>query len=562
MHRIKSTQLNLIWRLLLALAIALPASLTAGVSDVQAGGIPFFGLIPAVIKRNRVYTTANAFIKDKAQYYDALRDTAAQQLLDRELTFGLRDNQVAAYIKVVALLEQERDSMYDFAESEKKAARDEFIDVLQDELTNAMLATTPATRVLGAMTEGINSSQGFVESIISKLTGNAGGAFADLAKIRRIGDRMTIVGQIFGGNVGKSIQKAGTKISRLASPTDSIESDLIKIQGELGALAGLVRGLQDRGYKPTASQTTREVAIHLVTGESTNPAIEAIADMLVAKHGGDGNLRDRARDIMLGNASARCRAKVEQIRRVVFRLETEPAAEDTSDIGDFPACETVDIAGMVEEIEQLGEAEESPSEDPDQVTSGDDPESVQPDQSDPSQPPDPGSAESGSTSSSSEYVWVLTNTEVNVDNAKSAFFGGGQDLTWFGEARFEGKSLVFGYSANNFSVNDVEVDHGYEYHDVTVSVDFDSPPARLEPGQQINLNASASQSGTVNEGGNGIGLIFQYSQNKVALDPLLYYSPWDPNFNGVSTGSWDFTAPSASEGGEFQFSAGLWNSPP
>jgi len=549
MHRIKINHKKKLWRILLVLVIVLPSTLTIGVTDVQAGGgpIPLLGLFAGMIKRNKVYRTANAFIKDRAQYYDALRDTARQQLLDREMTFGLRKNQVAAYSKVVALIEQERDSMYDFAESEKKAARDDFMDVLQDEITNRMLASTPATALLGAMGRGINSSQGFLGSALDKLSGGGGGFLGEVQKAKRIAERITIAGGMIGGSFGRAIQKAGAKVVDLIDkPTAEFEDGLIQVQGELGALGDLVTGLQEQGYQPRASETTREVVIHLVTGDEADPAIAAIADMLVAKHGGGGDFRDRAKAIMLGNASARCAALEEQIKKVIFRLEMEPAAEDTSDIGDFPACETVDIAGMVEEIEELGEAEESPSEDPDQVTAGDDAESVQPDQSDTSQPPDAGSDESGSTSSSSEYVWVLTNTEVNVDNVKSAFFGGGQDPDWFGEARFEGKSLVFGYSANNFSVNDVQVDHGYEYHDVTVSVDFDSPPARLEPGQQINLNASASHSGTVNEGGSGTGLIFQYSRNKVALDPLLYYSPWNPDFNGVSTGSWIFTAPSAS----------------
>ena len=159
MHRIKSTLKKKIWRLLLALMIVLPAVLVVGISDVQAGGggiFPVIGIFAAGGKRNRVYRTAEGFIDEKTRYYDTLRETARKQLLDRTLTFGLQDNQVAAYVKVVNLIEGEREAMLGFAESEKKAARDEFIDVVQDEITNRMLASTPATQLLGVMGKSIS----------------------------------------------------------------------------------------------------------------------------------------------------------------------------------------------------------------------------------------------------------------------------------------------------------------------------------------------------------------------------------------------------------------------
>lgn len=568
MNRIQPKPINKIWRFLLVLALILPSFSPLGATDVQAGGIPFLGLIPALVKRNKVYSSANAFIKDRAQYYDALRNTAAQQLLDRELTYGLRDNQVAAYTKVVALIEQERDAMYGFAEGEKKQAREEFIDTFQDEITNVMLSTTPATRVLGAMTQGINSSQGFLDGILTKLTGGAGGVFEDLAKIRKIADRMSIAGGLIGGKVGESIQKAGDRISGLASPTDSIEQELIKIQGELGALGDLVSGLQDRGYQPTASQTAGEVVIHLVTGEPANPAIEAIADMLVAKHAGQGNIRARARDVMLGNGAARCRAKVEQIRRVIFKMEIDPAAETEDEPNMFPTCETIDMTSLVEEV-AAGEAAGGDADS--EVPDGDASDQEQPAQTqDTSQPSDTeneaeetDSTASGTTTTTAEYIWVLTDTTVNLTNEPTAFYGGGANPYWFPEARFEGKSVVFSCSAGSFSVHDVDVDHGYEYRNATVGASYDSPPAQLDPGQEFELNASATHSGTVNEGGAGIGLIFQYHLNNRGVDPALSYSPWHENFDGKSSDSWTLTAPAVSgEGGEFTLSAGLWNVPP
>ena len=361
MHRIKSTLKNKLWRFLLALTIALPAALAAGVTDVQAGGagpIPIIGIFAGVGRCNRVYRTAESFIDEKKQYYDTLRETARKQLLDRTMTYGLRDNQVAAYIKLVNLIEGEREAMLGFAESEKKAARDEFIDLIQDEITNRMLASTPATQLLGVMGKSISSSQDFLSVAGEMITGGSGGALEEIQKVKKIAERMTIAGQLIGGNFGQSIRSAGAKVVDIINkPTAEIEEGLIQVQEELGDLGDLVSELQGQGYTPTASQTTREVVIALVTGEESNPAIAAIADMLVAKHGGGGDFRKRAKAILQGNTSARCTARVEQIRQVFLRLEMVIDGEEPPDDSDLPTCQVIDIPALVAETIRAAETE-------------------------------------------------------------------------------------------------------------------------------------------------------------------------------------------------------------
>jgi hypothetical protein len=543
MNNRKNSLLNRAWRLLLVITLLLPISLTADVQDARAGFgdfLPFVKIISGWMKRNSVYREANSFIKDQAEYYDALRETARQQLANREIyDIPLRDSQVAAYTKLVAMIEQERDSMYDFAESEKKAARDKFIDTVQEEITDRMLGSTPATRVLGAMSNGISSSQGFLDSALDKLAGNDGGFLEDVAKIRRIADRMTIAGEVIGGNVGQTIRRAGSKVIELIDkPTREIEEGLIQVQGELGALGDLVRGLQDKGYRPTASETTKEVIITLITGEDSQSAVvNQLVDMLVAKHGGGGSIRERARAIQEGNLAARCAARVEQIRQIMYRMEVDPNGEEEDPPGMYPTCQTVDLTGMVEEA---AGAPQPTAEEPAQATA----------------------ATAPTETHEPQYVWSLVDTAVNPNDQQTSFVGGGADPYWFPEERFQGKSLTYSVADGSFSVHDVDVDHEYQYRDATVSVNFSSPPARLDSGQVVTLSANASNSGTVNEGGSGIGLIFQYDLNGVTLDPVLSYTPWNTANPGESSGNWSFTAPTASEGGEFTLSAGMWNSPP
>jgi len=364
MHKIKSTHKKWIWRLLLALLIALPASMATGVRDVQAGGgpIPLIGLVFSLNKRNKVYRTANAFIEDRTQYYDTLRDTARQQLLHGEFyTFEQRERQTSAYIKVVALIEQERKSMYDYAESEKKAAREEFIDALQEQAKSVVLASTPATQLLDVLGKGINSSKDFLDIALDKLAGGSGGALEEIRKVKKIAERMTIAGQLIGGNFGKAIRSAGAKVVEIIDkPTAEFEAGLIQVQNEIGEFGDLISGLQEQGYTPKASRTTREVVITLVTGESSNPAIAAIADMLVAKHGGGGNFRERAKAILQGNISARCAIRTEKIRQLILRLEMNTEGEEPPDDSDLPTCQVIDIPALVAEAAGAGESEPSP----------------------------------------------------------------------------------------------------------------------------------------------------------------------------------------------------------
>jgi len=67
-----------------------------GLSGRISRVIPFAGVLVGWKHRNRVYRSAEDFIRDRNRYYDALRDTARQQLVQRQ-QLGLRTSQVAAY---------------------------------------------------------------------------------------------------------------------------------------------------------------------------------------------------------------------------------------------------------------------------------------------------------------------------------------------------------------------------------------------------------------------------------------------------------------------------------
>jgi hypothetical protein len=163
-----------------------------------------------------------------------------------------------------------------------------------------------------------------------------------------------------------------------------------------------------------------------------------------------------------------------------------------------------------------------------------------------------------------EATWVLTETLVNPNNAPTDFYGGGQTPGYYTEPRFEGKHTLYSVSRTSFGIDDREVDHGYEYHNVSIEASFQEPPAELIPGQTVELQVTFSHGGSTTEGP-GIGIQFWYSSDSFKLEPdgVAAYAPWRDEFDGTSSASYTFEVPQAySDGAEFEIYASIWNAPP
>lgn len=162
------------------------------------------------------------------------------------------------------------------------------------------------------------------------------------------------------------------------------------------------------------------------------------------------------------------------------------------------------------------------------------------------------------------YEWVLSTVEVNPNNAKESYQGGGITPYWFTEARFEGKSVTYTATDSSFAIHDVDVDHGYMYRDVTIQVDFDAPPLILERGTREELSVSFSHSGSVYEGGSGIFMQFWYSSEDVSIELVGFftYAPWREDFGGSSSTTYVLNVPYGDVGDEFTVYASLINAEP
>jgi flagellar basal body rod protein FlgC len=347
------------WRLLLVGVIALASSPLVAPHSVTAEApksdiVPFVRIFGAWFARNRVYRTANAYIGAQNDYYDRLHAKAQEQLRARELG-GLRSSQVAAYVKVVVLIEREREAMIQFAESEKRAARTEFIKQVNNTLVNVMLSTSAATRVLGAMKDGVRSSKGMINRALDELAGGGSGALAEVQQVRQTASWVAIAGEIVGGNVGSQMREAANGVVvTIDRGVGEMEEGLVQVRGDLDGLEASIEDLEARGRQPAASEVASDALISVVTGEEADPAGEAILDLLGRKAGrSGGGFKERARAALAGNVVARCAAIGERYRQVLRMsiLQEEVPGDVFQDLIQPLSCEVIDLEALAREDE-------------------------------------------------------------------------------------------------------------------------------------------------------------------------------------------------------------------
>ena len=146
--------------------------------------------------------------------------------------------------------------------------------------------------------------------------------------------------------------------------------------------------------------------------------------------------------------------------------------------------------------------------------------------------------------------WVLIDTRVNQSNSSADFVNTG---------RFEGTVLTFTETANSISVQDRDVDNGFENYNVTYTSNFPTPPSELIPGDTVTLDVSFTSSGTVTDPFVNYSWQFQYRVDGNDIDPpgAYRYLPFSTDFDGTSSTTYSFVVKGL--GGELVISAFWFN---
>lgn len=360
-------------RLLLACLLSIPPTFMAAPVPTRAAAphdlkIPGVKLVVSFIARNQTYRSAEAYIRAHNAYADRLHAKAQEMLAARQVN-PLRSSQVAAFVKVIALIEGERSAAIAFAESEKKAAHDAFARAANDTIMDVMLSTGAAQKVLSTMIKGLDASKNVLDTALDQLSGGRGGVLAEIEQVRRTAGWVAIGGEIIGGRAGSQVRAAANRVdSLIEGPRAQIRQDLEQASSEIQDLRTRVNEILGRGRSPRASETTREGLIRLVSGEQADPAVAALVDLLSGNRGDD--FRTRARAALTSGSVARCAAIGTRYREVIFRLQLATSHPETLETLQPPACEVIDLEALARGEAQQASAppsQEQPSTAPTQT---------------------------------------------------------------------------------------------------------------------------------------------------------------------------------------------------
>lgn len=272
--------------------------------------VPFAGVTVGYFSRNRTYRQAETFISDRKQYYDGLRETARGQLVDRHVT-SLRGSQVAAYIKLVALIEQQRTAELNVAEARKKAAREQFHARIEESAQYAIMGSRLAQDLIGAMKTGVGSAQQLLERAVNAVVPGGAGALRDLARARQFAQQLSLVGGAVGGETGYKLRQLGDRIAKTIDQSGGeIRPAIEQMRGDLRQLNQGLDALGKVGRAPSAGEVITRVSARVLPGGKApdSPAIDAALELLSKLEMGNASLKQAGRAARMQGLVARCAA--------------------------------------------------------------------------------------------------------------------------------------------------------------------------------------------------------------------------------------------------------------
>jgi hypothetical protein len=215
----------------------------------------------------------------------------------------------AAYIKVYAMIEQERAGQLDVAEKRKREAMAQFHDRVEDAIIYAAMGSHLAQEVIGSMINGVDSMNQVLDRVLSKLTSGGSDVLQDLRSIKVWANALADVSSIVGGRAGA---KLGIVSGRIAHAIEQAESGAVNIAAEvqldLQVLNAELSALKEMGRKPTAGEVIDHISPRFLpeSSETGSIPLEAIASILSELEVGDGSLKDEARRALNAGFVARC----------------------------------------------------------------------------------------------------------------------------------------------------------------------------------------------------------------------------------------------------------------
>lgn len=336
---------------------ASPLPAYAESDETQFPVLGVLGFLSGLRARNRVYRDAEAWISERNQYYDALRVKAREQIENREIR-DLGRHQIAAYRKMVTLIELERKASNDYAEAQKQQARANFHKNIENIVITRMLGSGAAQDLFRAMSKGINSSQDLLRALADKIDSGSGEFLEEAKKASTLLGRVNAVSTLVSGGKGNDIGRLSANLANILNkPQEEIRAAIEQVSGDLNQLSAVVSELQQFGREITASQFKEAILVRLVEGQSGDPVIDAVLDAMEKRAGVQGgSFRERARAVLNEGFIARCSSWGADYRDHIRKMQEDPNQLTEFDTNLVAACNGVDYQQLRAQADQdIGE---------------------------------------------------------------------------------------------------------------------------------------------------------------------------------------------------------------
>lgn len=315
--------------------------------------VAVFRLFSAGHARNRVYREARELQGDMNAYYEKLRDTARQRLLDREVT-PLSRSQLAAYLKLVEQIEGERNAATNLIEGEKRAARARFNRTLRRELLGALIRSPFGRRMMSDVRGVFAETRAAVAQLRTALEmGNPTEALLSsleqrIAGIGPLRGVIRSVGGTSGAGLLLQLGRAGDLLQTVvdtASAGQSFAADAENILAEIDN--GLERETA-RARRVRSGAALSSALDNLFVAVTDEVSVDAVAQAVGT------TLRDELAALMGQTSGSLSERQIGTMQQRVRAALLEDRTQRIADLAEYMECEKVAGRQFREFVEELG----------------------------------------------------------------------------------------------------------------------------------------------------------------------------------------------------------------
>jgi hypothetical protein len=181
---------------------------------------------------------------------------------------------------------------------------------------------------------------------------------------------MHVLAGAIGGRSGSQIARTMSGLVRtIDNTTGTFTEPLMGVNADLGNMADMIESLESKNLVAMGAETPNDFVIRLINADADDPVLDAILGVLDQKSGGgDGTIRDQARQKILAGFIIRCARMGSQYQALLSEMEAGIDPDGEGGGRDVSLCQAVadlmeegkDLESAVQEVEAKEDTADEP----------------------------------------------------------------------------------------------------------------------------------------------------------------------------------------------------------